>query len=242
MSRQAARVFSHVTWSGCISDRRSGLTSRPGQDHVQIGIDAGNEYDLDSDIDGLSSQVSRLKQVQLDVIALNLRGLGCFVHPWKILQRALSPFLGVQPWNAETLTPLHHMLGPHATLTRMTCVNAISVLNYMLFCTTGGWCHPRRTKCSEWHPWKPGADICHPIQINQRAMPTIAQPSNRHRHSLTAPMYRAGRDYGASQIGVVNHHEAIGAHHARQQKQSLAVLAAVRRGRYRCSLALGKGV
>ncbi len=88
MSRHAVRVLSHVTWSGCISDRRSGLTSRPGQDHVQIGIDAGNEYDLDSDIDGLSSQVSRLKQVRCGFIALDSHVLDCFVQSRKIPQLA----------------------------------------------------------------------------------------------------------------------------------------------------------
>lgn len=41
---------------------RGGLTSRPGQE-VQIDIHSGREYDLDAEIDGLSSQVSRLKQV-----------------------------------------------------------------------------------------------------------------------------------------------------------------------------------
>mmetsp|Transcript_13568 Transcript_13568/g.41031 ORF Transcript_13568/g.41031 Transcript_13568/m.41031 type:complete len:125 (-) Transcript_13568:1251-1625(-) len=45
------------------SSRGGAYKTRPGQDHVQIGIDSGNDYDLDADIDGLSSQVSRLKQV-----------------------------------------------------------------------------------------------------------------------------------------------------------------------------------
>lgn len=39
---------------------RGGLSSRPGQD-VQIGVQP--DYDLDAEIGGLSSQVSRLKQV-----------------------------------------------------------------------------------------------------------------------------------------------------------------------------------
>lgn len=43
---------------------RGGLSNRPGpSDQVQISVDPGNQFDLDTEIDGLRGQLSRLKQV-----------------------------------------------------------------------------------------------------------------------------------------------------------------------------------
>ena len=45
---------------------RGGLSNRPGpSDQLQISVDAGNQFDLDAEIDGLRGQLGRLKQVRI---------------------------------------------------------------------------------------------------------------------------------------------------------------------------------
>ena len=45
---------------------RGRLSNRPGpSDQLQISVDAGNQFDLDAEIDGLRGQLGRLKQVRV---------------------------------------------------------------------------------------------------------------------------------------------------------------------------------
>jgi hypothetical protein len=58
------RAGAHQTHTSAVVCR-GGLSSRPGlSDQLQISVDAGNQFDLDAEIDGLRGQLGRLKQVR----------------------------------------------------------------------------------------------------------------------------------------------------------------------------------
>ena len=67
--QQEAGSLSLRPWKHTKLPCRAGLSARSGQsDQAQVIMEMGQGYDMDQEIEGLSSSVSRLKQVQHSVL------------------------------------------------------------------------------------------------------------------------------------------------------------------------------